>query len=116
MADPDESSPGHRMDLGSIAHRHGPTTPEPGQASEEARPDALIAGTLCLMSCFAQHPLPAYAARIADNLMQLGTQDALTAEFRAACRRIAERWVALEADARVRCAGGAAVRDGRSLQ
>lgn len=76
----------------------------------------MIAGTLCLMSCYAQHPAPVYAARIADNLARLALSDALTAEFRSVCRRMAERWNALEADARARCACGAPIRDDRSLQ
>jgi hypothetical protein len=83
---------------------------------DDERPDAMIAGTLCLMSCYAQHPVPVYAARIADNLARLAAAGALTAEFRAVCRRMATRWHALEADARDRCACGAAIRDRRSLQ
>lgn len=83
---------------------------------DAGRPDAMIAGTLCLMSCYAQHPVPLYAARIADNLARLADAEAMSAEFRAVCRRMAERWNALEADARDRCASGAAIRDERSLQ
>ncbi|MCC7039233.1 MAG: hypothetical protein IT516_02860 [Burkholderiales bacterium] len=79
-------------------------------------PDAVIAGTLCLMSCFAQHPAPAYAARIAGNLARLSTAGTLTPEFRSVCRRMARRWCALEADARGRCACGATVADERTLQ
>lgn len=83
---------------------------------EDERPDATIAGTLCLMSCYAQHPVPDYAARIAHNLAMLAAYGTLTAEFRAVCRRMAERWSAIEADARERCACGAPVRDERRLQ
>ncbi len=83
---------------------------------DDDRPDAVIAGTLCLMSCYAQHPVPAYAARIADNLARLSGAGALTPEFRSVCRRMAERWCALEAQARDRCACGARVRDDRTLQ
>lgn len=82
----------------------------------DERPDAMIAGTLCLMSCYAQHPVPDYAARIAGNLAALADAGTLTAEFRSVCRRMAERWHALEVDARCRCAGGAPVRDERTLQ
>lgn len=82
----------------------------------DERPDAMIAGTLCLMSCYAQHPAPAYAARIADNLARLAAAGALTAEFRSVCRRMAERWCVLEAQARDRCACGARLRDDRTLQ
>lgn len=90
--------------------------PDRACTQADERPDAMIAGTLCLMSCYAQHPVPVYAARIADNLARLAAAAALTAEFRAVCRRMAERWSALEADARDRCACGAEVRDERSLQ
>ncbi len=90
--------------------------PEPFPASADVRPDAMIAGTLCLMSCYAQHPVPVYAARIADNLACLADAGALTPELRSVCRRMASRWCAIEAEARDRCACGAAVRDERSLQ
>ncbi|MCC6378799.1 MAG: hypothetical protein IT519_08295 [Burkholderiales bacterium] len=82
----------------------------------DERPDAMIAGTLCLMSCYAQHPAPVYAARIAGNLAALAGSGTLTAEFRAVCRRMAERWHVLEVEARGRCACGAPVRDERTLQ
>lgn len=85
-------------------------------STHDERPDAMIAGTLCLMSCYAQHPVPVYAARIADNLAALAASATLTAEFRAVCRRMAERWSTLEADARDQCACGAPVRDERKLQ
>lgn len=85
-------------------------------AHAEDRPDAMIAGTLCLMSCYAQHPVPVYAARIADNLARLADAGALTPELRSVCRRMASRWGAIESEARDRCASGATVRDDRSLQ
>jgi hypothetical protein len=34
----------------------------------EPRPEAVIAGTLSLMSCYAQHPIAPYAERVAANL------------------------------------------------
>ena len=83
---------------------------------DDERPDAMIAGTLCLMSCYAQHPVPIYAARVADNLTRLAADGALTAEFREVCRRMAARWHALDTEARDRFAGGDAIRDDRSLQ
>ena len=82
----------------------------------DPRPDAIIAGTLCLMSCYAQHASPAYASRIADNLRCLAGVASLTAEFRAVCRRMAERWSALEDEARSRVASGTSIPDGRTLQ
>jgi len=85
-------------------------------SGDDVRPDAMIAGTLCLMSCYARHPAPAYAARIADNLARLAAAGTLSAEFRSVCRRMAERWCALEAQARDRCACCARMRDDRTLQ
>jgi len=82
---------------------------------DDARPEALIAGTLCLMSCYAQHASPAYAARVADNLARLSGADALTPEFRTVCQRMAARWRTLEEDAR-RAAAIAPVADARTLQ
>jgi len=79
-------------------------------------PDALIAGTLCLMSCYAQHPAPVYAARIADNLSRLAEAVTLSGEFRAVCRRMASRWTALQSEAQRRCDGGVAPADSRVLQ
>lgn len=84
-------------------------------SDDDARPEALIAGTLCLMSCYAQHAAPAYAARVADNLARLSGADALTPEFRTVCRRMALRWRALEDDAR-RAAEAAPAADRRTLQ
>jgi hypothetical protein len=76
----------------------------------------MIAGTLCLMSCYAQHASPAYARRIADNLLRLAAVVTLTAEFRAVCRRMADRWSALEHEALRRSADGAPIPDARTLQ
>ena len=67
------------------------------------RAAAIVAGTLCLMSCFAQHPHPSYAARIAGNLADLATSDEASAEFRTVCDRLAQRWWALHAEATTRC-------------
>jgi hypothetical protein len=93
-----------------------PRSDEAPLVRDDARTDAIIAGTLCLMSCFAQHRLPAYAARIADNLLRLADGASLSAEFRAVCRRMAARWRSLEQDAR-RCeAHGVPLPDTRSLQ
>lgn len=84
--------------------------------TDTAAPDALIAGTLCLMSCYAQHPAPAYAARIADNLSRLAEAATLSGEFRAVCRRMSSRWVALQAEAQRLCDRGVAPADSRVLQ
>ena len=82
---------------------------------DDARPEALIAGTLCLMSCYAQHASPAYAARVADNLLRLSGAGVLTPEFRTVCHRMATRWRAIE-DAARRSAGAAPPGDLRTLQ
>ena len=34
----------------------------------EQRPEAVIAGTLSLMSCYVQHPVALYAERVTANL------------------------------------------------
>ena len=52
---------------------------DPHVPADESAPDAIIAGTLCLMSCYAQHPAPAYAGRVADNLLRLAAAPALQA-------------------------------------
>jgi hypothetical protein len=76
---------------------------------------AIVAGTLCLMSCFAQHPLALYARRINDNLERLGRDVELSPELRSVCRRLAEQWdgIAIHADARATSEG--APRDCRPL-
>jgi hypothetical protein len=83
--------------------------------AEDDRDAAIVAGTLCLMSCFAQHPHPSYAARIAGNLADLATSVDASAEFRTVCDRLAQRWWTLHAEAKRRCAG-APPPDRRPLQ
>lgn len=84
--------------------------------TDETCPDAIIAGTLCLMSCYAQHQAPSFAGRIADNLLRLASMPTLTAEFRAVCRRMAARWIALRAEAMRLSERGIAPPDSRLLQ
>jgi len=81
----------------------------------DARPEAVIAGTLCLMSCYVQHPVPLYADRVAANLAQMAQTAALSPELRTICRRLAERWDAIRADARGRAATGATSVDPRAF-
>lgn len=78
-----------------------------------AHADAVVAGTLCLMSCFAQFPLVAYAARVAANLAQLAGDPHLTPELRTVCGRLAERWEVIVGDARSHAAAGDAGSDTR---
>lgn len=89
--------------------------PDPDRSAEPPAHAAVIGGTLCLMSCFAQHAHPAYAARIASNLEQLAHSPAVSAELRTVCRRLAERWHVFHLDAELRGAGQAP-DDLRSLQ
>ena len=89
---------------------------DPHVPADESAPDAIIAGTLCLMSCYVQHPAPAYAGRVADNLLRLAAAPALSGEFRAVCRRMAERWTVLQREAQALCDRGVAIADTRVLQ
>lgn len=61
--------------------------------------EAVVAGTLCLMSCYAGDPRPHHAERIAGNLARLADDPAVTAAMRTVCRRLAERWDAIAARA-----------------
>ena len=82
---------------------------------DEARPEAVIAGTLCLMSCYVQHPVPLYAGRVAANLVRLAGLATLSPELRTICRRLAERWENIQNDARSRADHGETPIDGRSV-
>jgi len=55
-------------------------------------PQALIAGTLCLMSCAGSSVTPVYARRIVANLEKLAAHPAVSAEMRTVCRRLAGQW------------------------
>jgi hypothetical protein len=82
---------------------------------DEPRADAVIAGTLCLMSCYLQHPVPLYAERVARNLDRMANCAALTPELRTICRRLAERWDALQQDAGRRIERGELVHEDRAF-
>ncbi len=77
--------------------------------------DAVIAGTLCLMSCYVAHPAPVYADRVAANLAGLAQFATLTPELRSICQRLATRWEAIRADAQARSHAGEKPPDGRHL-
>jgi hypothetical protein len=79
------------------------------------RPDALIAGTLCLMSCYVAHPVTLYAERVKDNLGKPADLTELSPELRLVCRRLSERWDAIVDDAQRRGEQGEAVRDARAI-
>ena len=59
------------------------------------RVEALVAGTLCLMSCFAQSPQRQHADRIAENLDTISREACVTPELRSLCRRLGDRWEAI---------------------
>ena len=81
----------------------------------DAQPDAVIAGTLCLMSCYVQHPVALYADRIAANLNQMARFSMLTPELRTICRRLAERWDGIRSGANARARAGERASDDRAL-
>ncbi|MCC6194618.1 MAG: hypothetical protein IT518_09145 [Burkholderiales bacterium] len=78
-------------------------------------PEAVIAGTLSLMSCYVQHPAAVYAERVADNLARIAQLASLSPEMRTVCRRLAQRWQAIRDEAHARAAAGEAVSDARPL-
>ena len=85
------------------------------EANDDARPDAVIAGTLCLMSCYVQHPVAMYADRIAANLNRMAQFPMLTPELRTICRRLAERWDGIRSGAQARAGAGERTSDDRAL-
>ena len=78
-------------------------------------PDAVIAGTLCLMSCYTQRPVAAYADKIAANLARMTAFAALSPELRTICARLARQWDAIRAEAHARASLGAMGRNERAL-
>ena len=91
-----------------------PETPV-AAANDDTRPDSVIAGTLCLMSCYVQHPVALYADRISANLHRMARFPVLTPELRTICRRLAERWDGIRSDANARALAGNVANDGRAL-
>jgi hypothetical protein len=63
--------------------------PEPFDHPES---DALVAGTLCLMSCPDSAAAPLFVRRIVANLERLATHPRVTPEMRTVCRRLAAQW------------------------
>lgn len=67
-----------------------------------ADPYAVIASTLCMMSCTMQSGCRIYLPRIVENLDWLAAVQSFDASFRTLCRRLAAHW-----DAEVNaCAAG----------
>jgi hypothetical protein len=79
------------------------------------RPDAVIAGTLCLMSCYTQHPVAAYADKVAANLARMAAFAALSPELRTICARLARQWDVIRAQAHARASLGQPAADERAL-
>jgi hypothetical protein len=62
------------------------------EPQEAAEPDALVAGTLCLMSCPSSGEAPVFVRRIVANLEKLAAHPCVTPEMRTVCRRLADQW------------------------
>ncbi len=88
--------------------------PEPAIATDD-RPEAVIAGTLSLMSCYVQHPVAVYAERVAANLDRMTRLPVLSAELRSICFRLSARWQALRDHADARAQAREEVADARRL-
>lgn len=70
------------------------------------RAEAIVAGTLCLMSCFARAPGRHHADRIAQNLALLAEGAGVTPELRTLCHRLGDRWEAIAYELAVDDAAG----------
>lgn len=55
-------------------------------------PLAILAGTLCLMSCPNAGNAPLFLRRIVCNLECLSEHPEVTGEMRSVCRRLAQQW------------------------
>ena len=71
----------------------------------EAR--ALLAGTLALMTVFAESRCPFGAERICENLLRLSALPAMPWEFRTALGKLGARWNLLQAESTPRAPQGA---------
>jgi hypothetical protein len=81
----------------------------------EPRPEAVIAGTLSLMSCYVQHPVALYAERVVANLDLMARLPGLSPELRTICRRLAQRWETIQDEARRRRDAGERAIDVRTV-
>jgi hypothetical protein len=55
-------------------------------------PEALLAGTLCLMSCPGSADRELHARRIVANLERLAVHPEVSTNLRTVCRRLASQW------------------------
>jgi len=74
---------------------------------DDPKARALLAGTLALMTHFAESGCPAGAQRICENLLQLSALPAMPWEFRAALAKLGARWALLEESASTSAGRGA---------
>jgi hypothetical protein len=65
-------------------------------AMDDAKVRALLAGTLALMTHFAESQCPSGAKRVQENLLQLSAMHGLPWEFRAALAKLGARWSELQ--------------------
>jgi len=86
-----------------------------GHTDADAHAAAMVAGTLCLMSCYVQHPVACYADRVAGNLQRIARCDGISPELRDICRRLADRWDVIRHDAHARALEGERAIDERFL-
>jgi len=63
---------------------------------EEQRARALLAGTLALMTSFAESRCPFASARICTNLLELSAMGAMPWEFRVVLAKLGARWAQLQ--------------------
>ena len=68
---------------------------------------ALLAGTLALITHFAESRCPQGAERICENLLRLCAMSGVPWEFRAALAKLGARWSLLEEEARTSVDRGA---------
>jgi hypothetical protein len=64
------------------------------RSADGADPHAVLAATLCMMSCSMQSGCRIYLPRIAENLDWLSAAGAFDQNFRTLCRRLAAHWEA----------------------
>jgi hypothetical protein len=62
------------------------------QHGADADPHAVLASTLCMMSCTIQSGCRIYLRRIAENLDWLSAVHVFDKNFRTLCRRLAAHW------------------------
>jgi G:T/U-mismatch repair DNA glycosylase len=87
----------------------------PPPCNPDARPEAVITATLCLMSCYVQHPAALYANKVVANLARMADLASLSPEMRTICARLADRWEAIRREALARAESGAPALDRRAL-